>query len=94
MENPFLLAVALLESREITDRFLARTKGDRPDSRSGGEGPIDWRLLVDVTVRPEVTAANASNSGRPRKGGALHDDVVGEGGRTAHLEHVARSSCA
>jgi hypothetical protein len=54
MENPFLLAVALLESREIATRFLRRTMDRKADSPMGVEEPINWQLLVDDNVQPEV----------------------------------------
>jgi hypothetical protein len=60
MENPFLLAVALLESRGITTRFLSRTQDNEPDPRVGEEKPIDWRLLVDSAVETEGEAVNPS----------------------------------
>src|SRR5690348_8628841 len=61
MENPFLLAVALFESRKITTRLLAGAKKNEPDSRLVREKPIDWRLLVKAAVQPEVAEGSASN---------------------------------
>jgi hypothetical protein len=70
MENPFLLAVALLESRKITTWLLAGAKKNEPDSRIKGEKPIDWRLLVDHTVRPEVAQQSAFSPVGPRPAAA------------------------
>ena len=61
MENPFVLAVALLESRRITTRFLLRTKDSEPDTCVEEERPIDWRLLVYDTTQPKVAEGNALN---------------------------------
>jgi hypothetical protein len=58
MENPFLLAVALWESREVTIRLLAGARENEPDSPVGGEKPIDWRLLAYDRVRTEVAEGN------------------------------------
>jgi hypothetical protein len=93
MENPFLLAIALWESREVTTRLLAGAKENEPDSRLERERPIDWRLLAGDVVQPEGHQS-ASNPGRPRKRGALRERDLGEGGRTKCLEHVTRGSCA
>jgi hypothetical protein len=45
MENPFLLAVALLESRAIAKPLLSSARDHKADSQTGVEKPIDWRLL-------------------------------------------------
>jgi len=62
MENPFVLAVALLESREVTIRFLAGARENEPDSPVAREKPIDWRLLVDATVPAEIAQRSDSNA--------------------------------
>jgi hypothetical protein len=47
MENPFLLAVALLESRAIAKPLLSNARDHKADSQLGVEKPINWRLLLD-----------------------------------------------
>ena len=47
MENPFLLAVALLESRAIAKPVLSSARDHKADSQMGVEKPINWRLLFD-----------------------------------------------
>jgi hypothetical protein len=81
MENPFVLAVALLESRGITTRFLSRTQNNEPDSRVGEEKPIDWRLLVDSAAETEVAggkAANPSVAARSSNRERYSDTVTGK----------------
>ena len=51
MENPFLLAVALLESRAITKPLLSSARDHKADSQMGVEKPINWRLLFDGSAR-------------------------------------------
>jgi hypothetical protein len=69
MENPFLLAIALLETREITTRFLSKTRADKADSRLGVERPINWLLLIDDSeqseIRPERISANSGKRSGP-----------------------------
>lgn len=69
MENQFLLAIALLESRELTTRFLLKTRDHKADSRLGLERPINWQLLVDdpesSEVRPERFSANSLEHSGP-----------------------------
>jgi len=51
MENPFLLAVALLESRGIAKPWLSNARDHKADSQMGVEKPINWRLLLDVSAQ-------------------------------------------
>jgi hypothetical protein len=94
MENPFLLAVALLESRRITTRLLASARENEPGFGVERDEPIDWRLLVKAcgaTGEPERhQSRSASSRGR---GKAAPQKEVGEGGRTKCLERVTRGSC-
>jgi hypothetical protein len=79
MENPFLLAMALLESRGITTRFLQRTIDNEPAPGTGGEEPINWQLLK-ATVQPEVCQRRVSAKTVERT-------------RPLGRKHFARGSC-
>jgi hypothetical protein len=48
MENPFLFAIALFESRKITARLLASARENEPDFGVERDEPIDWRLLDEA----------------------------------------------
>ena len=61
MENPFLFAIALFESRKITTRLLASARENEPDFGVERDEPINWRLLVEDTARTEGSETNASN---------------------------------
>jgi hypothetical protein len=52
MENPFLLAVALLESRAIAKPWLLSARDHKADSQMGVEKPINWRLLLNGSAQP------------------------------------------
>jgi hypothetical protein len=52
MENPFLLAVALLESQAIAKPLLSSGRDHKADSQTGVEKPINWRLLFDGSAQP------------------------------------------
>ena len=63
MESIWCLAIAVLEAREITIRFLGSAKETKPDSRlGGGEETINWRLLVVDTVQPEIAHQSVSDN--------------------------------
>jgi hypothetical protein len=51
MENPFLLAIALLESRGIAKPWLSNARDHKADSQMGVEKPINWRLLFDGSAQ-------------------------------------------
>ena len=51
MENPFLLAVALLESRAIAKPLLSSARDHKADSQMEVEKPINWRLLFDSSAQ-------------------------------------------
>jgi hypothetical protein len=53
MENPFFLAIALLESREIATSLFRRALDHKADSPMTVKGP-NWQLLVDDTEESEV----------------------------------------
>ena len=110
MENPFLLAVALWESREVTIRIFAGARENEPDSPVGGEKPIDWRLLAYDRVQTEVDEGNGFNpppllspesedslpdvASRPVRRSFLEPERQDEVGRTNCPTHATRGSCA
>jgi len=102
MENPFVLAVALLESRKVTNRFLAGARGNEPDSPIGVEKPIDWRLLVDDSVQREGTERSACNPAAQKSNTLSLQHPVPQKPRTRTTtstrtrcpEHLTRGSCA
>lgn len=102
MENPFLLAIALWESREVTIRFLAGARENEPDSQVREEKPIDWRLLVDSTAQTEgaegkvcnPTVAGCSSDREQDCSAPLLQHSIRQNPRTRCLEHVSRGSCA
>jgi hypothetical protein len=51
MENPFLLAVALLENRAIAKPLLSSACDHKADSQMPVEKPINWRLLSDGSAQ-------------------------------------------
>jgi hypothetical protein len=70
MENPFLLAVALLESRAIAKPLLSSVRDHKADSQMGVEKPINWRLLFDgsaqATLRQDrLSCANTEHMPAP-----------------------------
>ncbi|MBV8097969.1 MAG: hypothetical protein JOZ31_02315 [Verrucomicrobia bacterium] len=104
MENPFLLAVALWESRKITTRLLGGAKKNEPDFRLEREKPIDWLLLVDDTVQTGATEGNTSNPAarssdqeQDSSTPSLQDSVRQNprtSTRTKCRGHLTRGSCA
>jgi hypothetical protein len=106
MENPFLLAVALLESRKITTRLLASARENEPAFGVERDEPIDWSLLVVACG----AAGEPLKGHRSRSASHLSSIVrltqtteearrapqkeAGEGGRTRCLERVTGGSCA
>ena len=61
MENPFLLAIALWESRKTMIRFFPRRTYHQVESPPGVEKPIDWQLLADNKAESEAAQERASN---------------------------------
>jgi hypothetical protein len=51
MDNPFLLAIALLENQKIATGFFPGIPDRGADSSNG---VINWHLLVEDTVAPDV----------------------------------------
>src|SRR5260370_17744186 len=64
MENPFLLAVALLESRAIAKPLLSSARDHKADSQMGVEKPINWRLLFDRSAQPSLRQDGLSCANR------------------------------
>ena len=74
MEKPFVLAWALLaaaelqtagwpENRKIATGFFPGVPDRQADSSNGVEGPINWHLLVEDAVDPEVRMPSPNTAG-------------------------------
>ena len=62
MENPFLLAVALLESRAIAKPLLSTARDHKAASQMGVEKPINWQLLFDGSAQEAGRQDSTSNA--------------------------------
>jgi hypothetical protein len=93
MENPFLLAVALFESRKITTRLLASARENEPDSGVERDNPIDWRLLAEACGATEEPLERLQSRSASQARRAPQRDV-GEGGRKKSPACLTRGSCA